>query len=134
MDVYLSRDALVQLQAILLLSPAAVGILSGHKQGQRHFVENITAVPGALTIPVEKHIQIQDLMQDGFLGFFSTRPLEDPKKKLLVPAVMGKIILEVVPGRDQKDAFQAYVIDYDGTFLLTPIKIKKEKAKRKDLP
>lgn len=133
MDVYLSRNALVQLQAILLLSTAAEGILNGHKQGQRYFVENITAASGALTMTVEKHIQIQDLMQDGFLGFFSTRPLGDRKKKLLGPAVMGKIILEVASGPDQKDEFQAYVIDYDGTFLLTPIKTKQEKAKLKDL-
>ena len=134
MDVYLSQNIQVQLETIVLLFPAAQGILSGHKQGQRYFVENITAVPGALTLPMKKHLHVQDLLQDAFLGYFSTHPLGDREKKLLSPAVMGKIILEVTTGPDQKDKFQAYVIDYDGTFLLTPIKIKKEKSRPRDVP
>ncbi len=133
MDVYISRNAQIQLEAILLLSPEAQGILGGHKQGQRFFVENIAAIPGTLRLPVEKHTQLQDLLQETFLGYFSTHPMKDHEKKLLGPAVMGKIFLEVRTLPDQKNAFQAYVIDYDGTFLLTSIKTKKEKSRPRDL-
>ncbi len=133
MDVYLSRGAQIQLKAILLLSPEAQGILGGHKQNQRFFVENITAVPGTLRLPMEKHIQLQELLQEAFLGYFSTHPLRDHEKKLLAPAVMGKIFLEVRTVPDQKNAFRAYVIDYDGAFLLTSIKIIREKSKPRDL-
>ena len=133
MDVYLSRSALIQLKTIFLFSSSAEGILSGHRQGQRYFVENITAVSGALTLPMEKHLQMQDLLQDSFLGYFSSPPLEDLKNKVLGPSVLGKVILEVTAFPAQKDGLQAYVIEYDGAFILSPIKSKIEKSRQKDL-
>ena len=65
------------------------------------------------------------------LGFFTSRPSKTKREKLFRPLFMSKVILElkVSPMREsgkQEPGMKTFVVDYDGKFFLTPLKIKKD--------
>ncbi len=126
MDVYLSRQALLQIEALSLISPASEGILCGHKKGQRFFVENILSAVGVFAAPPERMRRLQDLLQESFLGFFSLDLSEEKGDGVLGPSSVGKVFLDIRSRTEKKPTMSASVFDYDGTFRLLPVKIKKE--------
>ena len=126
MDVYLSHQALLQIEALSLISPGSEGILCGHKKGQRFFVENILSAPGVFSAPPERLHRLQGLLQELFLGFFSFDPQKEKNRGMLCPGLVGKVILDINSRPEKRPSLSALVIDYDGTFRLLPLKIKKE--------
>ncbi|MFA9453128.1 MAG: hypothetical protein ACERK6_04360 [Candidatus Aminicenantaceae bacterium] len=126
MDVYLSRLAQLQLEALSVISDEGGGILYGHNQGHRFFVENVLPAQGVFSAAPERLRRLQDLLQDSFLGFFSLNSGEDKSESVMGPASVGKVFLVVHNRPEKKSGFSASVIEYDGTFRLLPVKIKKE--------
>ncbi len=127
MDVYLSREARLQLQAVSIFSPRGEGLLIGHKRGQRFFVENILAVPRALAASSVKRHRLKALLEDSFLGHFCFTEAQADLTRALVPGLVGTVLLVV--GRDpaQKSTIRAYAVEFDGTFHLAPINVKQAK-------
>ncbi|MGB2906401.1 MAG: hypothetical protein WBB73_04830 [Candidatus Aminicenantaceae bacterium] len=125
MDVYLSRQALLQMEALAVISDEGEGILLGHKQGQRCFVENILPAQGVFSAVPERLRRLQDLLQDSFLGFFSLDSKEVKIGAVMGPASVGKVFLDIHSRPEKKPSFSASVIEYDGTFRLLPVKINK---------
>jgi hypothetical protein len=125
MDVYLSREALQELEALRILAGRGEGILRGHRRGQRFFVEHILPIPGAVSASKAKLRQIQDFYPEAFLGFFCTDPGAAKKKKVQIPQTVGKVFLEISSRETEKPVWQAHLIDYDGSFRLAPLKILK---------
>lgn len=126
MDVYLSRGALLQLEALRLISDKGQGILNGHKRGQRFFVEHILPIEGTLSLSPERLRSLQDLLRESFLGFFSFDSGESQEQREWGPAYVGKVILGIDSRPGSKPRFRASVIDFDGAFRLLPLKIRKE--------
>ncbi|MFC2141595.1 hypothetical protein ACFLR7_01520 [Acidobacteriota bacterium] len=126
MDVYLSRQAMQQLEALNVMSAGKEGILSGHKRGQRFFVENILQMEGTLSPSPDSLRPLQDLLQESFLGFFSFDSHESREQREWGPNHMGKVFLEIDSRPDSKPHIRAAVIDFDGTFRLQPITVRKE--------
>ena len=126
MDVYLSRQAMQQLEALNVMSAGKEGILSGHKRGSRFFVEYILQMEGTLYSSSESLRPLQDLLKESFLGFFSFDARESRERGEWGPGHMGKVFLEIERRPGLKPRFRAAVIDFDGTFRLLPIKVKKE--------
>jgi len=125
MDVYLSRQALLQLEAMSVISDEGEGILYGHKQGHRFFVENVLPAQGVFSSAPERLRRLQDLLQSSFLGFFSLDSGEVKMGDVMGPAFVGKVFLDIRSRPEKKPSFSASIIDYDGTFRLLPVKIKK---------
>ena len=125
MDVYLSRNALIQLETLRILSERGEGLLNGHKRGRRHFVEHILPAGGALSASPEILRRLQDLLQESFLGFFIFDSGENQRQVTWGPSAMGKVFLEIVGPPGSKPRFRASVIDFDGTFRLVPLRIIK---------
>ena len=125
MDVYLSRQALLQLEAMSVISGEGEGILYGHKQGHRFFVENVLPAQGVFSSAPERLRRLQDLLQDSFLGFFSLDSREVKMEDVMGPTSVGKVFLDVRSRPEKKPSFSASIIEYDGTFRLLPVKIKK---------
>ena len=126
MDVYLSRQAMLQLEALNVMSAGKEGILSGHKRGQRFFVEYILQMEGMPSLASERLRPLQDLLKESFLGFFSFDPGDSREQREWGPGHMGKIFLEIDNRPGSKPRFRASVIDFDGTFRLLPVKVRKE--------
>lgn len=126
MDVYLSRQAMLQLEVLNVMSAGREGIMSGHKRGQRFFVEHILQMEGTLSLSPDSLRPMQDLLQGSFLGFFIFDTGENQGQKEWGPGHMGKVLLEIESRPGSKPRFRASVIDFDGTFRLLPIKVRKE--------
>lgn len=125
MDVYLSRDALQELEALQTLAGKGEGILRGHRRGQRFFVEHILPIPRIVSASEAKLRQVQDIFPEAFVGFFCTDPGPGKKANALGPQTMGKVFLEIDSREAERPVWQAFLIDYDGVFRLVPIKILK---------
>jgi hypothetical protein len=110
----------------MLISDGGEGILCGHKQGHRYFVENVLSSQGILALTPDRMKRLQDLLQGSFLGYFVIDPEEDKTGALLGPGAVGKVFLDIRSRPEKKPGLTASVFDYDGTFRLLPIKIKKE--------
>jgi hypothetical protein len=126
MDVYLTCQAMLQLEALDVMAAGKDGILSGHKRGQRFFVQHILPAEGSLSLSSERLRRLQDLLQDSFLGFFSFDPGDSREQREWGPNHMGKVFLEIDSRPGSKPRFRASVIDFDGTFRLLPVKVRKE--------
>jgi hypothetical protein len=126
MDVYLSRQAMLQLEALDVMSAGKEGILSGHKRGQRFFVEYILQMEGTPSLSSERLRPLQNLLQESFLGFFCFDSRESREQREWGPNHMGKVFLEIDSRPGSKPRFRASVIDFDGTFRLLPVKVRKE--------
>ncbi len=127
MDVYLSREALLQLQAVGIFSLRAEGLLIGHKRGHRYFVESILAVPRALAASSVKRQSLKALLEDSFLGHFCFMDAKAGLKRALVPGLVGTVLLEVGFDPAKKSKFKAYAVEFDGVYRLSPIKVKQAK-------
>jgi hypothetical protein len=127
MDVYLSRQALHQFEALNVMSAGKEGILDGHKRGQRFLVEHILPIEGALSPSPESLRRLQDFFQESFLGFFSFDSGKSQDQRAWGPAYVGKVFLEIVSRPGSKPLYRASVIEFDGAFRLLPLKIKKER-------
>jgi hypothetical protein len=125
MDVYLSREALEELEALRAFTAKGEGILRGHKRGQRFFVEHILPIPGVVSASEAKLRHVQDIYSEAFLGFFSTDPGPAKKAKAQTPGTVGKVLLEIGSREEEKPVWRAFLFDFDGEFRLVPIKIKK---------
>ena len=126
MDVYLSRQAMLQLEALDVMAAGKEGLLNGHKRGYRFFVQHILPAEGSLSLSPERLRRLQDLLQDSFLGFFSFDVEDSREQREWGPNHMGKVLLEIDSRPGKKPRFRASVIDFDGTFRLLPIKVRKE--------
>jgi len=126
MDVYLSRRALLEIEALRIITKQGQGILNGHKRGQRFFVEHILQMGSTLSASHEKLRRLKDLLRESFLGFFSFDSGETREQREWGPSYMGKVFLEIESRPGSKPRFRAFVIDFDGTFKLRPVKVRQE--------
>jgi hypothetical protein len=126
MDVYLTRRALQQLEALGAMSAGKEGILNGHKRGQRFFVEHILQMEGTLPPSPENPRFLHDHFRGSFLGFFSFDSGGSREQREWGPAQVGKVFLEIDGRPGSKPRYRASLIDFDGTFRLLPVKVKKE--------
>jgi hypothetical protein len=129
MDVYLTREALLQLQAVDIFSRRGEGLLIGHKRGHRFFVEYVLAVPRALTASAAKRQRVKALLEDSFLGHFCFAEAEAYLKRALVPGLVGTVLLVVDHNPAQKSMFKAYTVEFDGTYRLAPLNVKLARVK-----
>ena len=127
MDVYLTKVVLTHLQALVLLSSCRDGLLIGHKQGQRYFVESVLSAPLRLTSVRTRYIQIDQQLGNRVLGFFTLQADDKKRKSLYQPLYMGKILLEIQASSEKGPKMKAYVVDFADRFFLSPLKLKKEK-------
>jgi hypothetical protein len=126
MDIYLTRRALLQIEALTIISEGGEGILCGHKRGGRYFVEDVLSVQGVFAATPERMGRLRDLLQESFLGYFILDRREDRSGDLLGPGAVGKVLLDIRSRPEKKPSLTASVFDYDGAFRLLPIKIRKE--------
>jgi hypothetical protein len=131
MDVFLTQAAFNHLLALARYSPYPEGLLIGHKRGGRFLVESVISIPMRVSSVQSKFIQINQEFGGRVLGFFTSRPSKIKREKLFRPLFMSKVILElkVSPKREsskKEPGIKTYVVDYDGKFFLTPLKIKKD--------
>ena len=124
MDVHLTREAQQHLKAIHIVSPKTHGLLIGHKRGHRFVVERILPTPKSFTFPLEKHMQLNQILEDSIIGFFSFDTDKSLLSRILVPFFTRKLFLEISQGKGNKTTINPFVIEYDKKFHLSPIKIK----------
>jgi len=127
MDVYLTQEVLAHLRALALLSSCRDGLLLGHKQGQRYFVESVLSAPIRLTSVQTKYFQLDQQLGHRILGFFTIQAENTKRESLYQPLFMGKILLEIQTSSGKNPNMKAYVVDFAENFFLSPLKLKKEK-------
>ena len=130
MDVYLTQAARTHLRALSSVSSYSDGLLIGHKRGQQYIAEAIFSIPIRLAAAQAKYIQLDQMLEERILGFFTLQPNKFKREKLLRPIFMGKILLEIQVSPGKNPGMKAYSIDYKETFVLSPIKIKKEAMRK----
>ncbi len=126
MDVYLTRAARTHFRALASFSSCPDGFLIGHKRGQRYFVESVFSAPFRVAAAQAKYINLDQLLDEKILGFFTFLPNNTKRERLFCPLFMGKVLLEVQVSSGKDPDMKAYSIDYADRFFLSPLKIKKE--------
>jgi len=122
-DAFLTRPALQTIEAAVRNSRRAVsGLLLGHKRGGRVIVER--AVPsGSRDFPGrEAYARLVSILEGEVVGFFSSSPSSDRRKKTPPPFSVGKIFLSVKDGK-RGCLFRALAIDYTYRFVWHPLRI-----------
>ena len=127
MDVYLTRQALLQVEALTRISDRSEGILCGHRRAQRFFVEYILPIPGVTSAPPERMESLRGLLQESLLGYFRIGAGPDEAATGQDPGSVGRVFLEVHPREGKTPELAASMVDFDGAFRLQPLKIKKER-------
>jgi len=128
MDAFLTIEAQQALRAVKAISPrkSAGGLLIGHKRGRRFFVEKAFPAPSGFT-PSPGSLAVLDSVFDGrIIGFFRFNPGEKDERDLLQPFACGKLFLAVESRSKAESVLIAYLIDYDGCFLLEQIPLRLE--------
>jgi hypothetical protein len=123
MDVYLSREARQYLKALPVVSVKAHGFLIGHKRGHRFFVEKILPSSRSSSLSLQKQLQLNKLLEDRIIGFYSFNADKGFLDRILVPHATGKLFLKIMPTEGDGLTINPLVIDYDERFHLLPIKI-----------
>ncbi len=126
MDVYISRDALLSIKAINLISSSSNfdGLLIGHKRGHRFFVKKIFLTVKGFFPSKEKYLLLNELFDDSIIGFFSFHPDEKKIRKILAPFAFGKVFLDIRLDKQKKININPFVIEYEEEFFLSPIQLK----------
>jgi hypothetical protein len=126
MDAYLSREALLHLQALNLASPSSrpEGLLLGHKRGHRYFVEKVFPTQRGFFTSLKKHFDLDQLFDGKIIGFYSFQPEQKKMKKILAPFAYGKLFLEVHAASEKKVDIKSFIIDFDKKFFLSPVRLK----------
>jgi hypothetical protein len=127
MDVYLSHEAVAQMDTIALVSSRGEGLLIGHTRGGRFFIESLFPAIRVASISTERLLRLMQRLGETFLGFFSydrSRPKPFTKME---PALTGKIFLEVTGELESGLRMQAFLCDYDGEFRRIPLPHHVEK-------
>ena len=124
MDAYLSGEALLFLKATSLISNQASGFLIGHKRGHRFFVESIFPFAKMNTISLEKLIQLNQLLEDRIIGFFSFYTEKNQIQKILTPYAVGRLFLKLKTQKDAGIDIKPYFIEYEKEIQLVPIRLK----------
>ncbi len=126
MDVFISREASVDLDALKIMrpEPSAWGLLIGHRRGPRFFVERIfPAAAGAVLPPPGGLDELDRLFGRKVVGFFAVRPGAALKKSLLGPYFYGRVLLDVHFSRGGP-VLRAFVVEFDRTFFLAPVPLE----------
>lgn len=133
MDVYISRRALKELQAAVLLHAEKenLGFLIGHKRGHRYFIENIIPSLSDILINEKFFFSLNDLFSDKVIGFFSLSPNKTNKKTFFNPIGAGKILLEIRAGENRILNLESFQIDYEDGYKLKPIEISLKELRDK---
>ncbi len=128
MDAYLSREVLLHLQALGLVSnsSSSEGILLGHKRGHRYFVEKVLPTQRGFFASLKKYFDLDQLLDGKIIGFYSFQPEQKRAKKILAPFAYGKLFLEVHPASKRSVEIKSFIIDFDDAFFLSPVKIKRK--------
>jgi len=127
MDVFVSYDAKRSLRAesILHSGDGPDGLLLGHKRGPRFVIEEILpTLPGFFSsrdalAACERHLQ------NRVLGFFTFRPGNRKRNKLLAPITYGKLYMEVTGDGTRDPSLASYIVEFEEEFFLTPIPLVK---------
>ncbi|MBN1272472.1 MAG: hypothetical protein JXB26_09390 [Candidatus Aminicenantes bacterium] len=125
MDVTISREARESF-SILNISgslPQASGFLLGHKRGHRFYIEKILNTGKDLSSLISRFYEVDRLCDGLIVGFFTSLPDQNTLNKVLAPFSCGMLLVKVIP-QEKKPAIEAYMIDYEGEFILTPLPIK----------
>jgi hypothetical protein len=131
MDAYLSQEALQALRALSLISSNPDGIVLGHKRGQRFIIEKVLSSQKSFFPSLEKFFELNRLLDNKVLGFFSFHPEKNKLKKILSPFAYGMLFLKMGLIDNRKLEVKSYVIDYKKEFFLKEIKLKSHKFKEK---
>lgn len=128
MDAYLSREAYRSFEALSLIGPHRNpdGLLIGHKRGHRYFVERVfPALKNFSSFP-QNYFDLDYLFSGRLIGFFSFKPEQRRIKKVLAPFAYGKLFLKIHQQK-KKMSIHSFIIDYEGEFFLSPVRLKTEK-------
>lgn len=129
MDAYLSRGALQDLKALSLLSSSSNsdGILIGHIRGHRYFVEKAFPSQRGFIASAKNYFDLDQLFDGKLIGFYSFQPDQKNTKKILVPFAYGKLFLQVRSSFREGITIKSFVIDFDGKFYFSPIRLNNQK-------
>jgi hypothetical protein len=123
MDALLTRNARLAAAAAVCGGRGSAGLLLGHKRGGRFIVERL-APAGQVAFPgAEEYARLSSILGGEIIGFFSTSPAGNSRRKAPPPYGMGKIFLSLRAARNGKFACRAFVIDYDGRLAWKPLKL-----------
>ncbi|MGA2534201.1 MAG: hypothetical protein ABSG19_14335 [Candidatus Aminicenantales bacterium] len=126
MDVFVTRKASAELDALRILRPApsAWGLLIGHRRGPRFFVERIfPAADGAVLPPHGGLDELDRLFGRKVVGVFAVRPGAALMKSLLGPYLCGRVLLDVRFSRG-KTLLKPFLVEFDRTFFLAPVPLE----------
>ncbi|MGZ4886967.1 MAG: hypothetical protein ACXVJK_04425 [Candidatus Aminicenantales bacterium] len=126
MDVFVTREASVELDALRILRPApsAWGLLIGHRRGPRFFVEKIfPAADGAVLPPHGGLDELDRRFGRKVVGVFAVRPGAALIKSLLGPYLYGRVLINVRFSRG-KTLLKPFLVEFDRTFFLAPVPLE----------
>lgn len=132
MDVFLTETAYFDLKIIqdLNLKSGEWGFIFGHRRGRRFIVEKLfPASEDSITRLFEKLKKISDVFGDRTIGFYARKPASKLKKAILEPGFTGKIFIEIKI-KPENFKVDAYLVDYQGKFILLPLACKIGKIKK----
>ena len=76
------------------------------------------------TISLEKLIQLNQLLEDRIIGFFSFYTEKNQIQKILTPYAVGRLFLKLKTQKDAGIDIKPYFIEYEKEIQLVPIRLK----------
>jgi hypothetical protein len=128
MDIYLTADAVRDLEAARLLAPAgkARGFLLGHRRGGRVLIENALASPAGRWPSLKTFLDLETEIGGKIVGFFLLGSSGAAAKELLRPIGVGKVLIERRGRTDRRPVFRGRLIDYEDRFMFRPLAVRAE--------
>lgn len=134
MDVFLTREAWLDVEALRVIKPksSAWGFCLGHKRGYRFFVEKLFFAGNSGHLSPRHAESLRSLWDGRIIGFFGLKAGTGFKRSLLHPAFFGWLYLDIRMSTNGPGV-QASVIEFDGSFNLSPISLESpEKGRRRE--
>ena len=127
-EVFLSSGTQKSLAALRLMKGHSQGILVGHRRGTRYHIEEALSTDEGSLASLEFLGELDDIYDGRIIGLFADR--SELLENVLAPAYFGKIFIKL--GDTATDSHEAFTVEYDGSFILTPIPFSWDSAARQE--
>lgn len=132
-DAFLSKEAYREIQVLRLTlgQKPQDGLLLGHRCGPRYFLERTWPTLQGFFAGPEKYWQLVQAFEGRVIGFFSYQPSRQRLRPILQPLGCGHILLEIFPQKKSSLALKCFLIDFNGSFFLSPCPLQIETKRQK---